>query len=193
MKNGKFEGRQARWIEKILEFDFEILHIAGTTNILADALSRIYTGDLPGTVRSSSEYTQHDDTPPMQLNAIISQPLEVGPQATTEILSPERINQDVVFDSLNMETPVQSVAQHKKTIHRPKPQTSVPQITTEQNNDEPNDPPKQKRGRPRKIPQAQDQPPPKPDSQPQSNLRRSLRTNNGMIPPIRIPSLHDRR
>jgi hypothetical protein len=34
--------RQIRWLEKIKVFDFDIEHIDGKENILADALSRIY-------------------------------------------------------------------------------------------------------------------------------------------------------
>ncbi|KAF9254901.1 hypothetical protein L218DRAFT_885291 [Marasmius fiardii PR-910] len=53
-------GRQARWLEKISEFDFRVEYIAGSENVMADALSRIYSNDQPGTVRSRSEYTYHD-------------------------------------------------------------------------------------------------------------------------------------
>src|SRR5258705_7711302 len=38
--------RQIRWVETINMFDFEIEHIAGTDNVLADTLSRIYE-DVP--------------------------------------------------------------------------------------------------------------------------------------------------
>lgn len=53
-------GRQARWIEKISSFDFEVVYVPGSENVLADALSRIYSSDAPGTVRARSEYTFHD-------------------------------------------------------------------------------------------------------------------------------------
>jgi len=53
-------GRQARWLEKISEFDFTIEYVAGTENVLADALSRIYVHDAPGTVRGRGAYTYHD-------------------------------------------------------------------------------------------------------------------------------------
>ena len=53
-------GRQAPWLEKISTFDFEVVYIPGSENVLADALSRIYTNDSPGTVRSRAEFTQHD-------------------------------------------------------------------------------------------------------------------------------------
>ena len=36
--------RQIRWLETITMFDFDIQHIRGSENILADALSRIYDG-----------------------------------------------------------------------------------------------------------------------------------------------------
>ena len=53
-------GRQARWLEKISTFTFEVDYIAGSENVVADALSRIYSNDSPGTVRARSEYTYHD-------------------------------------------------------------------------------------------------------------------------------------
>ena len=36
--------RRIRWLETITMFDFDIQHIQGPENILADALSRIYDG-----------------------------------------------------------------------------------------------------------------------------------------------------
>jgi hypothetical protein len=53
-------GRQARWLEKISTFDFEVVYIAGSENVVADALSRMYMNDSPGTVRTRAEFTQHD-------------------------------------------------------------------------------------------------------------------------------------
>ena len=53
-------GRQARWLEKISTFNFEVVYISGSENVLVDALSRMYTNDSPGTERSRSESTQHD-------------------------------------------------------------------------------------------------------------------------------------
>jgi hypothetical protein len=32
--------RQARWLERLIEFDFKIFHISGKVNLSADALSR---------------------------------------------------------------------------------------------------------------------------------------------------------
>jgi len=53
-------GRQARWLEKISSFDFEVVYVPGEENSVADTLSRMYSNDAPGTVRSRSEYTYHD-------------------------------------------------------------------------------------------------------------------------------------
>ena len=53
-------GRQARWLEKISSFTFEVVYIAGCENILADALSRMYSNDSVGTERARSEFTFHD-------------------------------------------------------------------------------------------------------------------------------------
>ena len=53
-------SRQARWLEKISAFDFEVVYIPGSENVVADALSRLYANDSPGTVRAASEHTCHD-------------------------------------------------------------------------------------------------------------------------------------
>ena len=43
-------SRQARWLEKISSFTFDVVYIAGSENVVADALSRIYSNDSVGTV-----------------------------------------------------------------------------------------------------------------------------------------------
>jgi hypothetical protein len=53
-------GRQARWLEKISSFSFEVVYIPGSDNVVADALSRMYANDSPGTVRATSEFPLHD-------------------------------------------------------------------------------------------------------------------------------------
>ena len=59
-------GRQARWLEKISSFTFEVVYIPGSENVIADALSRLYSNDSAGTQRARSEFTSHgmadDDT-----------------------------------------------------------------------------------------------------------------------------------
>jgi hypothetical protein len=53
-------GRQARWLEKISSFIFQVEYVAGSENILADALSRMYSDDDEGTERARSEFTSFD-------------------------------------------------------------------------------------------------------------------------------------
>jgi hypothetical protein len=60
LRQKNLSGRQARWCEKISEFDFEIVYVPGTENVVADALSRMYSNDSNGTIRAPSEYTYFD-------------------------------------------------------------------------------------------------------------------------------------
>ena len=59
-------GWQARWLEKISSFSFEVVYIVGSENVVADALSQMYANDSPGTVCARSKYTYYnvvdDDT-----------------------------------------------------------------------------------------------------------------------------------
>ena len=82
-------GRQARWLEKISEFDFEIHYVPGEENVLPDALSRLYSNDMAGTVRALSEYIQlaeqgMDDL----LLGLVSMPVLVGPEAELFTVEP---------------------------------------------------------------------------------------------------------
>ncbi|OBZ62662.1 Retrovirus-related Pol polyprotein from transposon 17.6 [Grifola frondosa] len=84
LKQKNLSGRQARWLEKISEYDFEVEYVPGVENVLADALSRIYSNDGPGTVRAPSEYAAHDDSiaSPATLEAhAITMPVLVGLEA----------------------------------------------------------------------------------------------------------------
>jgi hypothetical protein len=47
-------------MEKISEFIFEVMYVPGGENMLADALSCMYSNDAPGTVHARSEYTYHN-------------------------------------------------------------------------------------------------------------------------------------
>jgi hypothetical protein len=49
-----------------------------------DALSRIYSNDAPGTMRATSEYTQHDATQVHLAAQGISVPLLTGAEAVAE-------------------------------------------------------------------------------------------------------------
>ncbi|KAF8753032.1 hypothetical protein RHS01_07371 [Rhizoctonia solani] len=44
--------RQMRWIDLMSRFDFRIVYIEGTENVLADALSRMYSAEEPGVERA---------------------------------------------------------------------------------------------------------------------------------------------
>lgn len=46
--------QQAQWLGILSQFDFEIQHIEGTSNICADALLHIYSDELKGTVQAVS-------------------------------------------------------------------------------------------------------------------------------------------
>ena len=76
-------GRQARWLEKISSFTFEVVYIAGSENVVADALSRIYSNDSSGTVRARSEYTYHDviDDNTVEVQVIPDFPVLAGIEA----------------------------------------------------------------------------------------------------------------
>jgi len=55
-------GRQARWLEKISSFTFEVVYIPGSENVISDALSWLYLNDSVGTQQARSEFTSHDVT-----------------------------------------------------------------------------------------------------------------------------------
>jgi hypothetical protein len=75
-------GRQARWIEKLGKFDFEVKYLPGVENLLPDALSRMYAFDAPGTVRTPSEYVQHNMGNNFARTAhLASMPMIVGEEA----------------------------------------------------------------------------------------------------------------
>jgi len=77
-------GRQARWMEKLSEFNFKVKYMAGEENILPDALSRLYEYDEPGTIRTPEEYLQYDANVEMSTTSkglVLSAPLFVGAEA----------------------------------------------------------------------------------------------------------------
>ena len=53
-------GQQARWLEKISAFVFEIVYLARSENVVADALSHMYANDSPGTMCTMGEFTLHN-------------------------------------------------------------------------------------------------------------------------------------
>lgn len=84
-------GRQACWIEKISGFDFKVEYVLGTENVLADALSRIYSNEAPGTVCARSEYTYHNviDNNDLEIESI-TMPVYAGLEAMA--LSSNRVS-----------------------------------------------------------------------------------------------------
>lgn len=87
--------RQTRWMEELSDFDFEILWVEGKSNVFADALSRIYSSDVPGTERAPSEYVnglkdEDEDESVMGLFAMTtsespSRPIRVGSEIEAEL------------------------------------------------------------------------------------------------------------
>jgi len=47
-------------MKKISEFDFKMIYISSSGNILSDALLRLYAYDKPGTVRAYNKHTYLD-------------------------------------------------------------------------------------------------------------------------------------
>lgn len=84
-KQKNLSGRQAQWLEKISEFDFNIKYVPGEDNILPDALSRLYASDAPGTVRAASEYVHlADEGIDVVMSSLISMPVLVSAEARAE-------------------------------------------------------------------------------------------------------------
>lgn len=80
-------GRQAHWLEKISEFNFEVIYVPGAENILSDALSHLYSNDEPRTVHARSEYTYHDVVDNNALKSFsISMPVLVSLEGKTVLL-----------------------------------------------------------------------------------------------------------
>jgi hypothetical protein len=87
--------RQARWLETLSDFDFDIKWVKGNSNIFADALSRIYSNDAKGTERAESEQVtktgeQEEESSPLGLFSIEpsespSKPIIVGSHVETEL------------------------------------------------------------------------------------------------------------
>ncbi|KAF9447434.1 hypothetical protein P691DRAFT_609894, partial [Macrolepiota fuliginosa MF-IS2] len=68
---------QARWLEDISNFNFDIVYIPGNTNVVADALSRMYSDEPRGTVWAASEYVtaEEENTPSKILLDLVTSPL----------------------------------------------------------------------------------------------------------------------
>jgi hypothetical protein len=51
----RISPRQVRWLERLLDFEFKIVHISGKANIVADALSRSHH-DIPSRTSSNQSF-----------------------------------------------------------------------------------------------------------------------------------------
>lgn len=68
-------GRQQRWAADFSEFDFEIGYAPGSTNVVADALSRSAAGGPPDKDETDERETEEDvGTGPLLINAILEMP-----------------------------------------------------------------------------------------------------------------------
>ena len=56
----KLSNRQARWMEYLSRFDFDIRYVKGINNKVADALSRYYKSDTSEDVHGLNEYVNAD-------------------------------------------------------------------------------------------------------------------------------------
>ena len=54
MTQRNLSKRQTRWVEMVAEFDFEVVHRPGKSNVVADALSRLSTVDYGATSKGIS-------------------------------------------------------------------------------------------------------------------------------------------
>jgi len=79
LKQKNLSRRQARCLEKISEFDFEVIYVPSSDNVLSDALLRLYAYDKPGTVHAHNEHIYLDVADNGRLKThSISMPLLVG-------------------------------------------------------------------------------------------------------------------
>nr|VWO95354.1 Uncharacterized protein [Ganoderma boninense] len=78
--------RQHRWLDVLNEFNFTVHYIPGETNILADALSRIYSDEPLGIERARSEYVGEDGAgvPIMSRGLEVLRPVYTGAAAVID-------------------------------------------------------------------------------------------------------------
>ena len=124
--------RQQRWLEVISEFDFTIEYIPGDTNVLADALSRIYSDDSSNTVRAASEFVTMADNPPsLTALQLFSAPLLTGPAAEAEFISRSTSaeNASMPGPSRRPQRTVKPTWKVREAAEQPKPSPRTPRPT----------------------------------------------------------------
>ncbi|KAG9221448.1 hypothetical protein CCMSSC00406_0008296 [Pleurotus cornucopiae] len=72
------------------EFDFTLVYIPGTENVLSDSLSRIYVNDAPGTEQAASEFVEFDEDSSCGFRR--RTPIVVGDKAKLESLPLEGVS-----------------------------------------------------------------------------------------------------
>ena len=55
LEQAKLSRRQARWLDFLSQFKFTFQHVAGTKNVVADALSRLPTSAAAATGEAAQE------------------------------------------------------------------------------------------------------------------------------------------
>jgi len=93
MTQKNLSPRQYRWVELLNEFIFVIEYIPGETNVLADALSRIYSDEPSGVVRSPSELIPEDSESDGEI------PVVSGRDMSSNLSSPVYTGSTVVLEA----------------------------------------------------------------------------------------------
>ncbi|KAG6913685.1 hypothetical protein DXG01_005165 [Tephrocybe rancida] len=124
LKQCGLSGQQANWLEKIREFDFEVIYIPGANNVLADTLSRIYLNEAPGIQHSQVEYTYHNvvNEDPQVLECVTT-PLLAGLEAISVEAVPLSLPEPAPSASPQFVSPV-----HHKRREIPQQNPVVPRL-----------------------------------------------------------------
>ena len=83
-------GRLARWIERMSEFNYDIRHIAGVKNVVADALSR--RSDLKDDDSSSAVLSVAELRPRGVNQAVVDEAARIHNRAAAELVAPAAAN-----------------------------------------------------------------------------------------------------
>ena len=78
-------------MEKISSFNFEVMYIPGSENIVSDVLLCLYSNNSMGMVCAPSEYAYHNVSDNNTLDLIMSMPLLAGMEAVVATQREERI------------------------------------------------------------------------------------------------------
>ena len=133
-------GCQARWLEKISAFNFEVVYIAGSENVVVDALSHLHMNDSPGTIGMCAEYTQHDvlddDTSEvssqlMELPVLAGMEAKIATRCGTcvrHLTEKATAAKEPVMDSITQNPEQQKEGEYvPNTITTPNPPSTIPE------------------------------------------------------------------